>query len=84
MAAQERQKESEGFLKEVPKKRVSRMGWNEMDGRQGSWVSVGHEVILPGRSKEAGGEGCLWGLGSPAVSLKSCVTLATLVNKQCL
>lgn len=44
------------------------MGWNEMDGRRGSWVSVGPEVLLPGRST-GGGEGCLWDLGRP-----SCVT----------
>lgn len=65
MAAQERQKRSEGFLKEVTREQVSRMGWNEMDGRRGSWVSVGHEVLLRGRSK-GGGEGCLWDLGRPS------------------
>lgn len=59
------------------------MGWNEMDGRRGAWGSVGHEVILPGRSKGGERDACgIW--GGPAVLLKGCVTLVTLVNKQCL
>lgn len=59
------------------------MGWNEMDGRRGSWGSVGHEVILPGRSKGGERDACgIW--GGPAVLLKGCVTLITLVSKQCL
>lgn len=57
-----------GFLKEVAREQSSRMGRNEMDGRRGSWVSVGRGVLLPGPS-EGGERGACGTLGGPDVLL---------------